>query len=70
MYGLREHVEAGGLMSYGQSRVANYRRAAYFVDKILSGAQAADLPVGFERSESGRGVVSSRTPRAEVGRRN
>jgi putative ABC transport system substrate-binding protein len=45
MYGIREHVEAGGLMSYGPSTVANYRRAAYFVDRILRGAQAADLPV-------------------------
>jgi putative ABC transport system substrate-binding protein len=45
VYGILEHVEAGGLMSYGPSSAANYRRAAYFVDKILKGAQAADLPV-------------------------
>jgi putative ABC transport system substrate-binding protein len=45
MYGIREHVEAGGLMAYGPSALVNYRRAAYFVDRILRGAKPADLPV-------------------------
>jgi putative tryptophan/tyrosine transport system substrate-binding protein len=45
MLGLTEDVEAGGLMSYGPSIVANYRRAVVFVDKILKGAKPADLPV-------------------------
>jgi putative tryptophan/tyrosine transport system substrate-binding protein len=41
----REFVEAGGLLSYAPSTVANYQRAAVFVDKILKGAKPADLPV-------------------------
>jgi putative ABC transport system substrate-binding protein len=45
MFGYREHVEAGGLMSYGVDLRANFRRAADLVDGILKGAAVTDLPV-------------------------
>jgi putative tryptophan/tyrosine transport system substrate-binding protein len=45
MYASWDFVEAGGLMAYGPSFAALFRRAATYVDKIFKGTQPADLPV-------------------------
>ena len=45
IYGAREYVDAGGLMSYGPNWTDLFRRAAEQVDKILRGAKPADIPV-------------------------
>ena len=45
MYSAKEYVDDGGLMSYGPSVPGMFRRAAVYVDKILNGANPAELPV-------------------------
>ena len=45
IYGLKEHVDAGGLLSYGAHIEDLYRRVAGYVDKIIRGSKPADLPV-------------------------
>jgi putative ABC transport system substrate-binding protein len=45
IYGYKEFVDSGGLMSYGPDRPDQYRRTAFFVDKLLKGTRPADLPV-------------------------
>jgi putative ABC transport system substrate-binding protein len=43
--GSQEYAQAGGLIGYGANLLALYRRAAYFVDRIVKGTKPADLPI-------------------------
>jgi len=45
MYGIRGHVEAGGLMSYWAHQAELYQRVASYVDRILKGAEPGDLAI-------------------------
>jgi putative tryptophan/tyrosine transport system substrate-binding protein len=47
VYGFRDHVDAGGLVSYGVNLAECFHRSATYVVKIVKGAKAADLPVEF-----------------------
>jgi putative ABC transport system substrate-binding protein len=62
MYGMREHVDVGGLLFYGPSLYENFRRAATYVDKILKGAKPADLPV--EQPSTFALVINMKTAKA------
>jgi len=57
--GFSEFAEAGGLMGYGPDDAALYRRAAFFVDRILRGAKPGELPV--ERAATFKLIVNRQT---------
>jgi len=59
---MSDFAEAGGLLSYGADRVEGYRRAAYFVDRILKGARVADLPI--ERASKFELVINTATAKS------
>jgi putative tryptophan/tyrosine transport system substrate-binding protein len=62
IYGLREAVDGGGLMSFGPNLIDMYRRAAFYVDKILKGTKAGDLPV--EQASRFELVINLKTAKA------
>jgi putative ABC transport system substrate-binding protein len=62
MFGTRENVEAGGLMSYAPDHRDLTRRAATYIDKIIKGAKPADLPV--EQASRYQLVINLKTAKA------
>jgi putative ABC transport system substrate-binding protein len=63
MYGYRDFVDEGGLMSYGPERTELYRRTATYVDRILRGSRPGDLPV--EQPTKFELILNIRTARAQ-----
>lgn len=62
MYSQDDYAKAGGLMAYGVNFTDQYRRAAYYVDRLLRGANPAELPV--ERPTKFKFVVNLKTAKA------
>jgi putative ABC transport system substrate-binding protein len=62
IHGLREMVDAGGLIAYGASFHDLYRRAASHVSKIMRGVRPGDIPI--EQPSKFEFVVNMRTARA------
>jgi len=62
MFGYKEHVQAGGLMSYAPDVLDLYRRSAVYIDKILKGTKPADLPV--EQASKYEMAVNLKTAKA------
>jgi putative ABC transport system substrate-binding protein len=62
VYDLHDHAEAGGLMSYAPDAHAVFRRAAVYVDRILNGANPAEMPV--ERATTFKLLVNTKTAQA------
>jgi putative tryptophan/tyrosine transport system substrate-binding protein len=62
MFPSREYVDAGGLVSYGVDQTDIFRRAAYYVDRILKGANPADMPV--ERPTKFELVINLKTAKS------
>jgi len=57
-----QHVQAGGLMSYGATVADYWGRAAYFVDRVLKGAKPSELPI--EQVSQFRLAINLKTARA------
>jgi putative ABC transport system substrate-binding protein len=62
IFGTREYVDAGGLLSYGANIIALFRRAAEYADRIAGGAKPADLPI--EQPTKFEVIVNLKTARA------